>query len=171
MRAQLCRLHLSSEVLAAMTRHLQVFAACTGAVDQAPTDRASLRLLHSASRRRRQGVCSSLPLAVEFRVVAAMTRHLPARCSLGLCTRAAIKLRLIEQACDCSTVRVGGGCKVHARVCRWHSDHAHAVRALSFVKEPRICSTVRVGGVRVGGGGKVRAYLCRLHLRLECLPP
>ena len=67
MRAQLCRLHLSSEVLAAMTRHLQVFAACTGAVDQAPTDRASLRLLHSASRRRRQGVCSSLPLAVEFR--------------------------------------------------------------------------------------------------------
>ena len=29
--------------------------------------------------------------------------------------------RLIEQACSCSTVRGGGGLKVLARLCLWHS--------------------------------------------------
>jgi hypothetical protein len=31
------------------------------------------------------------------------------------------KLRPIEQACGCSTSRGGGGVKVRARLCRWHS--------------------------------------------------
>ena len=32
-----------------------------------------------------------------------------------------MKLRLIEQACGCSTVRGGSGLKVRARLCLWYS--------------------------------------------------
>ena len=37
---------------------------CIGSRHEAPTDRASLRLLHVARRRPTQGACSSLPLAL-----------------------------------------------------------------------------------------------------------
>ena len=39
-----------------------------------------------------------------------------------VCNRAAMKLRLMEQACGCSTVRGGQAFKVCARLCLWHSD-------------------------------------------------
>ena len=37
-----------------------------------------MRLVHGARRRRTEGACLSLPLALEWRVLAAMTRHLQA---------------------------------------------------------------------------------------------
>ena len=40
------------------------------------TERASLRLLHGARRRRSQGACSSLPLALWWRLLATKTKHL-----------------------------------------------------------------------------------------------
>ena len=56
-----------------------------------------------------------------WRVLAAMTRHLQVVCLC--CDGAAVKLRaLIEQACTCSTMHGGGGLKVRARLCLWHSD-------------------------------------------------
>ena len=48
-------------------------------------------------------------------------RRRPAPSSVGhLCNAAAVKRRLIEQACSCSIVRGGGGRKVRARVCIRH---------------------------------------------------
>ena len=35
---------------------------------------------------------------------------------------AAIELRLVEQACTCYTMQDDGGLKVRARLCVWHSD-------------------------------------------------
>ena len=68
------------------------------------SERASLRLLHGARRRRRrsQGECSPLPLALRWRVL------------MKLCP-------LMEHARRCSTVRgtVGGGGKVRVRLCLW----------------------------------------------------
>ena len=46
---------------------------------------------------------------------AARTRHLPA--GVRLCNGAAMKRRLIEQACGCSVVGGGGGREVRARLC------------------------------------------------------
>ena len=65
-------------VVAVKTTHLQVVCLCEGSRhDEAPTDRASLWLLHGARRRPTQGACSSLPLALQaWRVVAATTTHL-----------------------------------------------------------------------------------------------
>ena len=154
--------------------HLQVVLRLRRSRQGAPTDRASLRLLHCARRRPTQRACSFLPLAHWWRerLLAAKPTHLhhPAnglllqrssdrsskraaaprcekeadsRCVLvfaclwalvwreclppatkapagvfgSLQTEAAMNLRLIEQACGCSTVREGGGLKVRARVC------------------------------------------------------
>ena len=79
---------------------------------EAPTDRASLHLLHDARWWRTQGACSSLPRALGgWRVLAATTTHLQDG-GFFFATEAAMKLRLIEQACGCSTVRGGGGLTV-----------------------------------------------------------
>ena len=99
---------------------------CDGSRHDAPTDRASLRLLHGARRRPTQGACLSLPLALQRRVLAATTRHhargtCKANGGLPLQRAAGIKLRLIQQACGCFTVRGGGGLKVRARLLCWHS--------------------------------------------------
>ena len=91
-----------------------------GSRHQAPTNQASLQLLRAASQRRPQGACSSLPLALGWRMLAARTRHLHDR--VCLCKGAAIKRRLIEQACGCFVLRVKGGLKVSARLCLWHLD-------------------------------------------------
>ena len=81
-----------------------------------------LRLLHSEMQRwrRTQDACSSLPYP---------GRHSSGECSppgpgtctgthacgFVLCIRAAMKRRLMEQACGCSTVRGGQGLKVVVR--------------------------------------------------------
>ena len=39
-----------------------------------------------------------------------------------------MKIRLMLQACGCSTVRGGGGLKVRARLCHWHSRWQSACR-------------------------------------------
>ena len=95
---------------------------------QAPTDRASLWLLHGVRCRRTRGACSSLSAALGCRVIAAPTRHLQVLC---LCNGAATKLRLVELACDCSTVCGAGGLEVNelevrAPICRRHSS-AHCL--------------------------------------------
>ena len=166
------------------TRHIgagaYVLCLCNGSCHQAPTDRARWRLLHGARRRPTQGACSSLPLALRWRVLAARSSHQTHRCrclralplqrkppsssdrsskvaaaprceaeadsrcvlasaagapsesacrqdhtpatvgGFAFATEAAMKLRLIEQACRCSTVRGRGRLKVRARLCRWH---------------------------------------------------
>ena len=39
-----------------------------------------------------------------------------------------MKLRLVEQACTCSTMHGGGGLKVvRARLCLWHSGGAECL--------------------------------------------
>ena len=81
-----------------------------GAAINAPTDRASLHLLHGARRWRTQGACSSLPLALGWRVLAVMTRHRHVSAGASFATtEPPSTLRLIEQACTCSTVHGGGG--------------------------------------------------------------
>ena len=93
-----------------------------GAAIIAPTDRASLHLLHGARRWRTQGACSSLPLALGWRVPAVMTRHWHVSAGASFATtEPPSTLRLIEQACTCSKVHGGGGLKVRARLCLWHS--------------------------------------------------
>ena len=63
-----------------------------------------LRLLHGARRRRTQGACSSVPLALRWRrMLAARTTYLHLQV-VWLCNAAAMHLRLIEQACGCSTL-------------------------------------------------------------------
>ena len=50
---------------------------CNGAaINEAPTGGARLLLVHGARRRRSQGACSSLPQALEWRALAAVTTHL-----------------------------------------------------------------------------------------------
>ena len=81
---------------------VQVLCLCNGSRHQAPTDRARWRLLHGARRRPTQGACSSLPLALRCRVLAARTKD-PHRCScFAFATEAAIKLRRVEQGGGCS---------------------------------------------------------------------
>ena len=106
---------------------MHVVCHCNGR-HQAPTDRASLWLLHGVRCRRTRGACSSLSAALGCRVIAAPTRHLQVLC---LCNGAAIKLRLVELACDCSTVCGAGGLEVNelevrAPICRRHSS-AHCL--------------------------------------------
>ena len=147
------------------TRHLQVVWRCNGSCHQAPTDRAEADA---------RSVLSSLPLALRWRVLAATTTHQTHACGFGFATEAAIKLRLIEQACGCSTVRGGGQLKVRALVsaagtpvesaCR--HDHApdtcckrfdfatEAAIKLRLIEQACGCSMVRGGGRR-----KVRARL------------
>ena len=88
---------------------------------EAPTDRASLHLLHGSGRRRTQGACSSLPRALWWRVLAATSTHLQ-EVVFPLQRRPPLRLRLIEQACICftSSMHGRGGLKVRARLCRWH---------------------------------------------------
>ena len=72
-----------------------------------------------------------------------------------------MKLHLIEQACGCFTVRVGGELKVRAHLCRWHSerhlqdgvcpDNGAALKLRLL--EQGCCGSA----VRGGGGLKVRA--------------
>ena len=86
------------------------FCLCNRSRHGAPTDRASLRLLHGARRRRslkvRARLCrwhssgECLPPRT--------THHAPAG-GFAFATEAAMELRLIEHACGCSTVRDGGG--------------------------------------------------------------
>ena len=61
---------------------------CNGAAMQAPTGGASFRLLHGARRRRSQGACSSLPLALGWRVLTTVTTHLHFICGLHRCRHA-----------------------------------------------------------------------------------
>ena len=65
---------------------------------EAPTDRASLRrLLHGARRTGTQGACSSLPPGTQMQ---SACRPEQAPALIVWCNGAAMKLRLMEQACD-----------------------------------------------------------------------
>ena len=72
-------------------------------------------------QRRAGGACSSLPLALRWRVLAARHKaHQASVCRwIAFALEAAMKLRLVEQACGCSTVRSEG--RLKARLCRSHS--------------------------------------------------
>ena len=133
---------------------------------------ASLRLLHGARPWPTQGACSSLRVALRWRVLA--PRQQASAGGFVFATEAAIKLRLvIEQDCGCSTVRGGGRLKVRARLGRWHSDGEccfvfateAAIKLRLVIEQDCGCSTVRGGG-RL----KVRARLGRWHSDGECLP-
>ena len=161
---------------------LQAVCLCIGSRNAASTDRASSQLLHGARQRPTQGACSSLPLALRWRVLAARHHALGTRLSRWACycngsghaaptdraslqllhrarrrptqrpnqgacsclclwpsggqrlppaprhntpvgalptqRKPCMQLRLIEQACGCSTVRGRGRLKVRARQCR-----------------------------------------------------
>ena len=89
---------LVCRVIATATSHLQVFGPRrrNGAAIKLRLVESSLRLLHGARRRRTQGACSSLPLALGCKVLAAAaTRHQQV---VGFATETAIKLRLIESS-------------------------------------------------------------------------
>ena len=65
MRARPCLQQCGCRVLAAQMKHLEmVWPLYRSRHDEAPTDGASLRLLHGGRWRQTQGACSSLPLAV-----------------------------------------------------------------------------------------------------------
>ena len=101
--------------------HLQVRCFCNGSRHATPTDRASLRLLHGARPRPTQGACSSLPLILECRVLAARTRHLQVVCLHNASRHAAptdrASLRLLrgarrrptQGACESLLVESGRG--------------------------------------------------------------
>ena len=74
-RPRLCRLHSGGECLppGPHTCNCRWLCLCNGSRHEAPTDRASLSLLHGARQRPTQGACSSLPLALRQRVLAART--------------------------------------------------------------------------------------------------
>ena len=153
---------------------------------------ASLRLLHGARPWPTQGACSSLRVALRWRVLA--PRQQASAGGFVFATEAAIKLRLvIEQDCGCSTVRGGGRLKVRARLGRWHSDgeclplvvrHQGPAGGIVFAMEAAmklrlIAQAMKLrlikqacGCFTVGGGGrlKVRAGLCGWHSGGECLP-
>ena len=84
--------HVSGECLPPRPPTCRVLCLCNGSRHEAPTGRASLRLLHSARQRQTQGAW----------LVSAWDT-LSAEC-FAFATEAAMKLRLIEQACGCSTV-------------------------------------------------------------------
>ena len=84
---------------------------------------------------------------LKSRVLAATTSHL----EVCPATEPSFEtFRLIELACDCSTVRGGSGLKVHARLCRWHSNQAPAGLCL--------CE-----GAAIGNAPTDRAHLQLLH--------
>ena len=86
---------------------------------EAPTDRASLQVLHGATRRQTQGAGSSL--LPSLRGAECVCRRDQAPAGVCLCNRCIWKLRLIEQACGCCTGRNGGGLMVYACLC--HHQH------------------------------------------------
>ena len=88
-------------------------------------------------------------------------------------------LRLMEQACGCSTVRGAGELQVHSRLCRRHIGREclpprpaacslvcnRATKKLQLVEHACSCSAVR------GAGGlQVHSRLCRRHIGRRCLP-
>ena len=108
---------LVEECLPPAPRTCRWFVCCNGATNGPPTDRASLRLLHGARRRQTQGACSYCYAGTP------VEKCLPPTLSswFACATEPLLDLRLIEQACGCSTVRGSGGLKVRACFCRWHS--------------------------------------------------
>ena len=170
---------LGWRVLVARTADLQVALPLLVKALESPADQARLRLLHGRRLRRpTQGACSSLPLTLWVEI-ACRQDHAPAG-GFAFASEAAMKLRLIEQACRCSTMRGAGRLKVRARLCSLHSrvesachqNHAPAggfafasdaaMKKLRLMEQACGCSTVRGGG-RL----KVRARLCRWHSRVE----
>ena len=130
---------------------------------------------------------------IENRVLAARhgaprMRHLQIPC-LPLATEAAMELRLIEQACGCSTVRWRRRRmqtrKVRARLCRWHSGgeclppgpRTCTCRCFAFATESRHgaptdrASFVAAPRCATRSSLKVRARLCSWHSGGECLLP
>ena len=111
-------------------RHVQVVCLCDGSRHEAPTDRASVRVVDSATSRRRptQRVHARLCCShSRGECLALGTKHQAharefALQVVCLCDGSRqMQLRLIEQAYGCSTVRGGGGLKVCACLCRWHT--------------------------------------------------
>ena len=147
----------------------------------APTDRPSLRLLHGARRRRRtQGACSSLPLALEWESACFVNQAPAADGVCLLCNQAAMQLRLIDKRRRRRTQDVCSSLPLALEweSALWHSDQAPAAEGvcllcnqaamqLRLTDQACSCSTVRGGG----GGLKVRARLCLWHLSGECSPP
>ena len=155
---------------------------------QAPTDRASLQLLH--------GVCGAGGLEVNGLEDGARLcrRHSSGLCfaalqpgtcrCVRLCNGAATKLRLIEQSCDCSIVRGAGVLEVNgledgARLCRRHSGgdcfpqpiqapacmwFAIATAAIKLRLIELACGCSTVCGA---GGHEVRAPRYRRHSDAE----
>ena len=67
---------------------------------------------------------------------AGVARHLQV---IGFATEAAaIKLRLIEQACGCSTVGGRGELKVRARICLWHSCPTVLAAAVAVARHMQV---------------------------------
>ena len=127
-------------------------------------------------------------LCLLWRVLAMRTMH---RCRwFAFATEAAMKLRLIEQACGFFTVQSEGRRKVRARLCLWRvlavrTMHLHRCRWFAFATEAAMklrlieqacgCSTVcDADGLRVRARlclWRVRAMRTMHHLPLQRKPP
>ena len=86
-------LALGWRVLAVPIKHMQVsvITFATYSRHDAPTDRASSRLLHGPQRSRPEGACSCLPLALGWRVLAVPTTMGSPAGVDHLCNEAAMK--------------------------------------------------------------------------------
>ena len=152
MRARFCRRDTGAECLPPRP------ATCSSTLQRsrhAPsTDQASWLVLHCAKRRRTQGACLSLPLALEWKVPVALPCN----------------LRLLEGACGCFTVLCINRSKLRARLyrgtrmqsaCRRDQPPAAvlcngAAMNVRLIEQAGGCTTVRGEGEH-----KVRARLCR----------
>ena len=123
-RARLCRWHSGVECLPPRpsTRHLRAGALPLQRKLPSSSDRLSKvaaappRCVAEADSR-----CVLVSAAGTPVESACRHDHAPDTCCkrFDFATEAAIKLRLIEQACGCSTVRGGDRPKVRARLCLW----------------------------------------------------
>ena len=165
---------LVQRVLATTTSHLQ-FGLHRSRHD-APTARASWRLLDGARRWRMQGACLSLPPALVQRVLATTTSHLPFgehRSRHGAPTHQA-SLRLLHGV---RRWRMQGACLSLPPVLNLERAPVEGTPTCESLTLKRVeikavktdpCSYSTVRG---GSGSKVRARLCRQHSRGKCLPP
>ena len=141
-----------------------------------PTDRASLQLLHGAWRKRTQGACSSLPLALWWRrVLVARTTHLEhLQVASPLQREAAMKpptdrasLRLLLHG---ARRRLSQGACVVESACRQDQRTSHT--CFPLIEQACGCSMVRGGSTRGARYSDAsHAPLKRLRYAALCSPP
>ena len=146
---------------------------------EAPTGRASLRVVHGVRRRQTQGACSCLALALWWRVLCRRDQAPACGC---LCNGAAMRVRLTANSHECiiwcisevwgavsvrRRLHAKCGPRVNVGVMRPQSRWATSRESGAGPRAPRTAAAAASGSARYDGRGSTRSLKTR-RLKVTC---